>query len=142
MNMRSAVDRCFGQLWADTTCSARRQPSLTDEFSAPKRKYSLYADLVESSSRVVLGLPDRRLPSLRSPKDRAGLWAQIVALGRRHALLLIRHPQLIWTNLVTSICVACTCAWAFNGVDMTLKGGLQQRMGLLFVVGMLRRTRS
>merc|ERR1712054_13361 len=39
-------------------------------------------------------------------------------------------------NLVTSICVACTCAWAFNGVDMTLKGGLQQRMGLLFDVGM------
>ena len=65
----------------------------------------------------------------------AGFGAQLLALGRRHSLVLLRHPVLVLTNLGSGVCVGLVCAWAFWHVDLELSGGVLQRMGVLFFLG-------
>lgn len=60
---------------------------------------------------------------------------QLRALTGRHWTLLVRHPLLVGTNLLSTLCVALVCAWAFWSVNLELAGGVLQRMGLLFFVG-------
>ena len=68
-------------------------------------------------------------------RNGAGFGTQFAALSQRHLRLLVAHPALAWANLAASVCVGAACAWAFYHVDLSLKGGVLQRMGLLFILG-------
>ena len=65
----------------------------------------------------------------------ANAWTQICALTGRHWTLIMRHPLLVATNIVSTGCIALVCAWAFWKVNLDLSGGVLQRMGLLFFLG-------
>ncbi|KAL1511432.1 hypothetical protein AB1Y20_006231 [Prymnesium parvum] len=65
----------------------------------------------------------------------AALWRALLALGARHARLMLRHPLLLTANTLSTLLASGLSAWAFMHVDSTFNNGVLQRTGFLFFVG-------
>ncbi|EOD42063.1 hypothetical protein EMIHUDRAFT_95225 [Emiliania huxleyi CCMP1516] len=59
---------------------------------------------------------------------------QLDSLSARHCRLALRHPMLIWVNLVSTLVLAVLAGFAFwqTGKNNALDSGVLQRIGLLF----------
>jgi len=109
------------------SCPSCRQGHITEETVVGDDK----AMSSESNDSISLGESWARIPQGdRSP----GFFVQLDALSARHCTVALRHPLLIWVNLVSTLIISILCGFAFwqTGKNNALDSGVLQRVGLLF----------